>query len=538
MNDRAAKAHNRLQTNFPFFARHALKIIDKQTGQLIPFILNKAQEYTHKKLEEQLKRTGKVRALILKGRKQGESTYVGGRFYHKTTRNKGIITFILSHEFQSTTVLFSMVDRFQRNCPDPVKASVGTDNSKQIKFDVLDSEYAVGTAGNENIGRGGTPRLFHGSEAGFWEKTDGIETGIMQSIPDAPGTEIILESTANGMGNMFHQKCMLALADEKRDWEDKKGDYILIFIPWFWQEEYKRPVSSTFKLTEEEHKLKTNYKINDEQINWRRKKIEDLRSVWKFRQEYPMTVKDAFVTSGASLISQQCIEDARKFTVTNNKAPLILGVDMGRTGDPVVITPRRGRELMKSTRIDPGEQGLVRQTYVAGVLTRMINRLNVSKIFIDNGLGYGAIDILVDNGYGDIVQGVYFNEGAIESDKYSNKRTEMHILARDWIHDGNVSIPDDEEIAVILGAIPDHGTTPNGLTKMKPKEEIKKEIGSLISIDEWDAFILTFAYPVAITKTGGQNRVKKVERKSGLKTMKRVNKVGSKSVSAEISIWS
>lgn len=529
LSNQRSKTHELLQTNLPFFARTTLKIIDKQTGTLIPFIFNFAQEYTHKKLEEQLKETGKVRALILKGRKQGESTYVAGRYYHKVTRNKGTSAFILSHEFQSAGVLFSMVDRFQKNCPDPIKASVDTYNTKQIKFDLLDSEYAVGTAGNENIGRGGTPRLFHGSEVGFWEKTDGIETGIMKSVPDAPGTEIILESTANGLGNMFHQKCMSALKGE--------GDYILIFIPWFWQIEYRRKVPENFVLTESEYKLKTAFKLDDEQIYWRRKTIEDFRSEWKFRQEFPMTVQDAFVTSGKSLINQSCILDARKARISDNRAPLILGVDMGRSGDPTVIAPRRGRELMKSTRIDPKEQGTIRQTYVAGILGNMIERQNVAKIFIDHGLGYGTIDILHDSGYEKIVQGVYFNEGALEPDKFSNKRTEMHILARDWIEEGGVSIPDEEEIAVILGSIPDHGLTGNGLIKMKPKDEIKRDLGALINIDEWDAFILTFAYPVAIGIVNRGTRLRKIETKSPLRTLKRLRKNEPVNLETTLNIW-
>jgi len=114
----------------------------------------------------------------------------------------------------------------------------------------------------------------------------------------------------------------------------------------------------------------------------------------------------------------------------------------------------------------------------------------------------------------------------------------MHIEARDWFHDGNVSIPDDEELEVIFGAIPDHETTGNGLNKMKPKKEIKKDLGSLISLDEWDAFILTFAHPVAITLVSRNNRFKKVERSSSSKTMQRVNK-GRTSVnlSQKLSIW-
>ena len=47
--------------------------------------------------------------------------------------------------------------------------------------------------------------------------------GIMQAVPDAPGTEVILESTANGMGNLFHQLWQQA--------ETGDGEYESIFIP-------------------------------------------------------------------------------------------------------------------------------------------------------------------------------------------------------------------------------------------------------------------------------------------------------------------
>ena len=72
-----------LKSNLPFFAKTALQIRTKE-GKITPFVFNRAQLYVHQKLEEQKRQTGMVRALILKGRQQGCSTYVGARFYHKT----------------------------------------------------------------------------------------------------------------------------------------------------------------------------------------------------------------------------------------------------------------------------------------------------------------------------------------------------------------------------------------------------------------------------------------------------------------------
>ena len=109
LNESQNNSHNRLQNELPFFGRHALTIKDK-TGTLVPFIFNEAQRYLHKCLQTQLKSEGRVRALILKGRQQGCSTYVAGRYYHKTTRNKGKSCFILSHEAQTTEKLYQIVE--------------------------------------------------------------------------------------------------------------------------------------------------------------------------------------------------------------------------------------------------------------------------------------------------------------------------------------------------------------------------------------------------------------------------------------------
>ncbi len=515
----ATTVHDRLQDELPFFSRHTLQIKDKD-GVLRPFIFNTAQEYLHDCIEDQLKTQGRVRVLILKGRQQGCSTYTSARFYHKATRNHGKSVFILSHEAQTTDKLFTMVDRFQSNMPIPLKPSTDLYNRRQIQFDVLNSEYTVGTAGNEDVGRGGTLQYFHGSEVAFWEKTDGIQTGILQSIADVDNTEIILESTANGMGNMFHRMCMSALAG--------KGDYKLIFIPWFWQPEYRRKLEDGFVIEEDEQVLKEQFGWDDEQVFWRRMKIENLGSLWKFRQEYPNTIQDAFVTSGTPLILADDIIAARKSDIKDPDAPLILGVDPARVNDRCVIARRRGRELLPMVFITPSGDGVIRQTAVATRLARIIDNDNVAKCFIDVGHGYGIIDILVGWGYGDIVQGVHFNEKPADRNIFSNKRAEMHIALRDWLHEGGVSIPDEEDVHVDFSAIPDYEETPTGLIKIVAKDKIKEVYGK--SPDITDATNLTFAYPVRrdIMSRRGGKRIRKAVAKgksqSPLKTLNRFRK--------------
>ena len=106
----------RLKDDFPHYAAKCLKIRPKKGG-LIPFVLNRVQLHIHEALERQLAETGRVRALILKARQPGCSTYIEGRAYWKVTHRTGVRAFILTHKQEATDNLFGMADRFHTNCP-------------------------------------------------------------------------------------------------------------------------------------------------------------------------------------------------------------------------------------------------------------------------------------------------------------------------------------------------------------------------------------------------------------------------------------
>ena len=157
----------RLKDDFVHYASKCLRIRTK-SGSIETFALNKAQLYIHEQLEKQKGETGKVRALILKGRQQGVSTLIGGRFYHKVSHHFGMQAFILTHALDATQNLYKMAQRYYENTPAPVKPQVTTSNSKELIFGVLDSGYKLGTAENKAVGRSSTIQLLHASEVAFW----------------------------------------------------------------------------------------------------------------------------------------------------------------------------------------------------------------------------------------------------------------------------------------------------------------------------------------------------------------------------------
>lgn len=469
--------------DFKLFASTCLKIRTKE-GAIADFELNKAQQYLHQKLEEQRKVKGKVRALILKGRQQGCSTYVAARFYHQAIQRLGAKVFILTHREDATNNLYKLVKRYHDNMPTPFKPSTGVSNAKELLFDGLDSGYAIGTAGGGTVGRSDTIQLLHGSEVGFWQNTDEISTGIMQTVADVKNTEIILESTANGIGNMFHKMCQDAMHG--------RNDYQLVFIPWYWQDEYRADIPEDFKLTAEEEQYKRLYKLDNQQIVWRRNKISNfVGGEWQFKQEYPATANEAFQTSSDdSLIQPEYVIKARKAEGVQKGNQLVIGVDPAYKGsDRTAIVWRDGRVQYRNELY----HGLDTME-VVGRLVKIINHYHPEKVFVDlGGIGAGIYDRLKELSYSQVVIGVNFGQKADEPERYINKRAEMWGEMADWLKQGGVKIQDSDEIHSDLIA-PHYTFDSNGRLKLESKDDLKKRY--LKSPDLGDALALTFAFKI------------------------------------------
>lgn len=282
---RARVLRQRLKDDFLHYAPRALKIRAKD-GCVKPLDLNRAQRFIHDRIEAQLKSQGRIRALILKGRQQGCSTYVEARFYWKVTHRKGVRAFILTHLEEASKNIYQIARRFHDNCPFLLRPHNSLSNSRELLFDRLDSGYHIGTAKSQGTGRSATIQYFHGSEVAFWANAEEHVTGILQAVPDADGTEIILESTSAGPEGLFYKMAA--------DAYNGLSDYQLIFTPWFWQEEYRKTPPENFRLNDEEEFYRSSFGLDAAQICWRRAKIFELGGVFAFRREYPATVEEAF----------------------------------------------------------------------------------------------------------------------------------------------------------------------------------------------------------------------------------------------------
>jgi hypothetical protein len=470
--------------DFRKFAPRFLNIRTK-SGEPRAFQFNRAQIYLHDRLEAQRKATGRVRAVILKGRQQGCSTYIQARFFHQVITKRGKKAFILTHDKEATKNLFGMAQRFYENLDAGLIPKPDTANAKELYFREFDSGYAVGTAGNKSVGRSQTIQLMHASEVAYWAFAEEHSKGILQAISNEPGTEILMESTANGIGNYFHQRWLNAMADNT--------EYQAIFLPWYWQDEYTYNAEN-LHLTDEEQTLFQLYGANgltNEHIAWRRMKISEFSKDYEagrehFNVEYPMNATEAFKNPIMNVfINSKYVEKARKSNVDAN-GPLIIGVDVAISDrDRTAIVRRRGRSVFNIECF---------QNYntmeIAGRLKRIITEEKPAKMYIDCiGIGAGVVDRLQEMGF-ECVEGVNVARSANDKERFKNLRAELWSDMREWfMSELPVQIPDSDELHGELCSL---GFKENstGQLQIESKDELRAR--GLPSPDRADALSLSF----------------------------------------------
>lgn len=486
----AYKKIEHLRESLPEYAEKFIRIRPKQGGRAIPLVFNKAQMMLHHFIEDIRKAGQLVRVCVVKGRQQGVSTYTAARFLHKATLNPGVSVFILAHITKSTDYLFDMVKRMYSNLPDPLRPSIERSNKKELKFGKIDSDYGLGTAGAQDVGRGMNPHLLHLSEAAFYGNTDDLSTGLMQGVATDLNTEIIMESTANGVNNMFYNLCM------KGTDPNALTRYKTLFIPWYIQNEYRETPPSRFKPSTKESELMDLYGLTLDQIFWRRRKLEDEYNgdLWKFLQEYPCCLAEAFQSTGNTLLKPEFVEAARKGAAyLDDLAPMVMGVDgSGEGADRTVLVVRQGRRVVEyEVFSDP-----VKPMRLAGIVAQKIDSLGLDMVFLDVAYGYGCRDRLVEMGYGAKTMDIHFGSTPLMPELYRNKRAQMYGFLKDWFEEGGVSIPDEDIFVRDLLMIPGFElTTSRGLLTLPSKDVIKKNNDG-ISPDISDALCLTFAFPI------------------------------------------
>lgn len=297
-----------------------LYIQDKQ-GILTKFKPNKIQKQLINYVVECLETDQPIRMIILKARQEGVSTVTEAIIYWYTATHKNVSSKIVSHDRESAYNLYSMFQRYYDNSHEFFKPSTKFRTKNDLMFNNefntgLNSNISISSAENTGTGRGLTIHWLHASEVAMWNNGAEILAGLLQTVPMLPRTAIILESTANGVGDFFYNTWQAA--------RENKSIFKPFFFGWHEHEEYKIVTKPLKDKTEEEKELKKEYSLTDAQLAWRRLKVKEFAgNEEKFHQEYPINEAEAFLASGRPRFNVRRLMEMEKECVPATEYELI-----------------------------------------------------------------------------------------------------------------------------------------------------------------------------------------------------------------------
>lgn len=282
-----------------------LKIINKR-GELVSLIMNRSQEAVFHKLMECREKRLPARFICCKSRQLGISTLIEAFIFALITRYPYRFGLVVANSIEGAQTVFAMAQRFCGNLSVQAAMSTPATNSRRIEYPAPHySKMQIDTAANRNLGRGSTFHYVHASEVAFWERPEEPILAINQSVPQHWDTLIFWESTANGMGNLFHRTWIAA--------ERGESDMEPVFLSWKEFPEYSLPVvtGEPREVTQEEEDYANRYSLSAEQVKWAvfTKKNQCHNSWDKFHQEYPIAAALAFVFTGMPWFDQAVLED-------------------------------------------------------------------------------------------------------------------------------------------------------------------------------------------------------------------------------------
>src|SRR5690606_4445144 len=115
---------------------------------------------------------------------------------------------------------------------------------------------------------------------------------LLECVPIAPHTEVVLESTANGAAGYFF--------DSYQDAKAGKSSFKAHFFYWLRQPEYAIPLEPGERIEPETERERAVVKAGGtlEQLKWYRQKVADKKSQDLVDQEYPLDEDTCWLIAG------------------------------------------------------------------------------------------------------------------------------------------------------------------------------------------------------------------------------------------------
>ena len=309
----------RCKHDHEFWAAACAKIQDKETKKIIPFILNRPQRKLQAVIEKQREAGNPVRIILCKSRQWGGSTNVQLDMLRIQTICRERWHSVIATDVENQArIIRSMTTRVAKNHPPeitPITIKNFEGSAKNKHIVQTDTIISIGSMQQPDNLRSQDIMMAHLSEVGLWKETEGkkpedlIQT-IVGSVPNIPGTMIVKESTAKGVGNYFHQAWQDAVHGRSND--------VPVFVAWYeiamYQKEITGSIQEFIDSFTDYDKFLWQSGATLEGINWYRSKLREFKGdTWRMNAEFPTTHNEAFQSDARRYFSPIYVKTAEQY---------------------------------------------------------------------------------------------------------------------------------------------------------------------------------------------------------------------------------
>ena len=320
----------RLKYDFEFYAKLCIRIQDKQSKAMIPLVLNRGQRILLTQYEKDRLAGRPCRVVLVKSRQWGGSTLTAAyMFWMMRMHYKNWHTTIVALDQSQAVNIRTMMKNMIKELPPfheytSFKRHEGRETSRIIPE--TGALVQIGSAEKPDALRSYDFAMVHFSEVGLWKATktksgQDIAQSVESTVPNTPGTMIVYESTAKGVGNFFHTQYLNA----KDNKENNRDGYQPVFVAWFDHKINQSKILHFDRFV----KTMTPYQwwqwrqgATLEGIKWYAE--EQRARGWndfQMKSEYPTTADEAFQTTGGTYFSNEMLESLK----ANIRKPEFIG---------------------------------------------------------------------------------------------------------------------------------------------------------------------------------------------------------------------
>lgn len=314
----------RIKYDFEYWAATCCKIRHKISGERKPFVLNAPQRRVLAVLEADRLAGRPVRVILLKARQWGGSTLVQMYFaWIQCAVKRSWHSLICAHVKNTSAGIRGMYRAMLASYPRELwseerapgfRPYEGLSGTREIVG--RDCCVTISSALSQDATRGLDVQMAHLSEVAYWKDSNQFSPGdfvraVCGGIALSPLTMVVMESTANGMGNYFHDEWLRAEASE--------SSFRPVFVPWHEIEMYAmkvEDVAGLVKSMDDYERGLWKQGLTLEQIAWYHYRRKDWKLHRHMKAEYPTTAAEAFANTGSGVFPAEDVERMRRHVST------------------------------------------------------------------------------------------------------------------------------------------------------------------------------------------------------------------------------